>query len=108
MGPNPQFSADLVAFTEEILNEKFHFLYSLHSEKLLENGLLRHLIPAYLKYCKYFWIYWVKEEQFDLKNKKLFAFLSESNKKLLVIFWKRFSLCEMWTLNWSPGIEGLT
>ena len=26
--PNPQFSADLVTFTEEILNEKLHFLYS--------------------------------------------------------------------------------
>ena len=28
MWPNPQFSADLVTFTEEILNEKFHFLCS--------------------------------------------------------------------------------
>ena len=25
MGPNPQFPADLVTFTEEILNEKFTF-----------------------------------------------------------------------------------
>ena len=25
MGPNPQFSADLVTFTEEILNGKLHF-----------------------------------------------------------------------------------
>ena len=29
MWPNPQETADLVTFTEEILNEKFHFLYSL-------------------------------------------------------------------------------
>ena len=28
MWPNPQFSADLVTFTEEILNGKFDFLYS--------------------------------------------------------------------------------
>ena len=28
MWPNPQFSADLVTFTEEILNGKIHFLYS--------------------------------------------------------------------------------
>ena len=28
MWPNPQFPADLVTFTEEILNEKLHFLYS--------------------------------------------------------------------------------
>ena len=28
MWPNPQFPADLVTFTEEILNEKFHFLCS--------------------------------------------------------------------------------
>ena len=28
MWPNPQFPADLVTFTEEILNRKLHFLYS--------------------------------------------------------------------------------
>ena len=28
MRPNPQFAADLVIFTEEILHEKLHFLYS--------------------------------------------------------------------------------
>ena len=28
MWPNPQFPADLVTFTEEILNGKLHFLYS--------------------------------------------------------------------------------
>ena len=28
MWPNPQFSADLVAFTEEMLNGKLHFLCS--------------------------------------------------------------------------------
>ena len=28
MWPNPQETAHLVAFTEEILNEKFHFLLS--------------------------------------------------------------------------------
>ena len=27
MWPNPQFPADLVTFTEEILNGKLHFLY---------------------------------------------------------------------------------
>ena len=28
MSPNPQETADLVKFTEEILNGKLHFLYS--------------------------------------------------------------------------------
>ena len=28
MWPNPQFPADLATFTEEILNQKVHFLYS--------------------------------------------------------------------------------
>ena len=27
MWPNPQFPADLVTFTEEILNGKLHFMY---------------------------------------------------------------------------------
>ena len=31
MWPNPQFPADLVTFTEEILNEKLHFLSSVKS-----------------------------------------------------------------------------
>ena len=30
MWPNPQFSADFVIFTEEMLNGKLHFLYSDH------------------------------------------------------------------------------
>ena len=30
MWPNPQFPADLVTFTEEILKGKFHFLYSVN------------------------------------------------------------------------------
>ena len=30
MWPNPLETADLVAFTEEILNEKLHFLCSVH------------------------------------------------------------------------------
>ena len=29
MWPNPQFPADLVAFTEEMLNGKLHFLYNI-------------------------------------------------------------------------------
>ena len=28
MWPNPEFPADLVTFTEEILNEKLHFMCS--------------------------------------------------------------------------------
>ena len=31
MWPNPQFSTDLVTFAEEVLNRKFHFLYSVKS-----------------------------------------------------------------------------
>ena len=32
MWPNPQETADLVAFTEKILNGKLHFLGSVHSD----------------------------------------------------------------------------
>ena len=32
MWPNPQKTADLVTFSEEILNEKLHFLSSEYSE----------------------------------------------------------------------------
>ena len=33
MGPNPQETADLVTFTEKILNGKLHFLCSEPSER---------------------------------------------------------------------------
>ena len=34
MWPNPQFPADLVTFTEEILNGKLHFLCSVYDTQL--------------------------------------------------------------------------
>ena len=37
MRPYPQFPADLVTFTEEILNGKLHFLYRESSVCLLES-----------------------------------------------------------------------
>ena len=33
MWPNPQFSEDLVIFTEEIIDRKLHFLYSVTCDK---------------------------------------------------------------------------
>ena len=35
MRPNPQFPADLVTFTEEILNGKPHFLCSVLNDRVL-------------------------------------------------------------------------
>ena len=35
MWPNPQFPEELVKFTEEILNEKFHFLRSVSRIQLV-------------------------------------------------------------------------
>ena len=48
MWPNPQFPADLVAFTEEILNGKLHFLcsdrryYPLYPKRLGGNSNTHH------------------------------------------------------------------
>ena len=36
MWPNPQETADLITFNEEILNEKLHFLCSAFEKVLLE------------------------------------------------------------------------
>ena len=38
MWPNPQFPADLVTFTEEILNGELHFLYSVCSTTSINLG----------------------------------------------------------------------
>ena len=42
MWPNPQFPADLVTFTEEILNGKLHFLCSENSKGLQDATLKGH------------------------------------------------------------------
>ena len=41
MWPNPQFSADLVTFTEKILNGKLYFLCSVVCEVLPSTGILK-------------------------------------------------------------------
>ena len=48
MWPNPQFPADLVAFAEEILNEKLHFLYCVVWTCSDSPGLPK---PFYSGYC---------------------------------------------------------
>ena len=37
MWPNPQETADLVTFTEEILNRKLHFLCIMYTVQMVEN-----------------------------------------------------------------------
>ena len=43
MLPNPQFPADVITFTEEIFNGKFHFLFSDVQEKWEEIIIPKHL-----------------------------------------------------------------
>ena len=40
MRPNPQFPADLVTITEEILNGKLHFLYMVYKSQQRPSPLL--------------------------------------------------------------------
>ena len=46
MWPNPQKTADLVTFTEEILNEKLHFLWS---ESAIDTMMAKFKISAHSK-----------------------------------------------------------
>ena len=39
MWPNPQETADLVTYTEEILNGKLHLLCSVYRDGTLESGI---------------------------------------------------------------------
>ena len=78
MWPNPQFPADLVTFTEEILKGKFHFLYSVNlifslcnqsrfMEKIMKNRRGLKLVCSlswdcktkYLEKCFFFSSFWV-------------------------------------------------
>ena len=44
MGPNPQFAADMVTFTEEILNGKLHFLCSAGAELKLVQITIQYFV----------------------------------------------------------------
>ena len=44
MRPNPEFPADVVTFTEEILNGKLYFLYSVYHRVYGENMLYRYIL----------------------------------------------------------------
>ena len=51
MWPNPQKTADLVTFTEEILNAKLHFFSSVYTLLLFWDFCWKSLIPVWLFYC---------------------------------------------------------
>ena len=55
MRPNPQFPADLVTFTEEILNGKLPFLCSAHSQPKAELTLMKDLgqVRSFLTWLLY-------------------------------------------------------
>ena len=65
MWPNPQETADLVTFTEEILNGKPHFLCSAYS--INDTFLIGCFSPIWLK----------KKPEFYQKNKKTHYFLKD-------------------------------
>ena len=51
MWPNPQFSADLVTFTEEILTRKLHFLCRENSDLIYYTvNLMTHIFKIMVKY----------------------------------------------------------
>ena len=59
MWPNPQETADLVTFTEEILNGKLHFLWSVRPEVVNELFQFRGQISYELRQRPQFQIPWV-------------------------------------------------
>ena len=48
MWPNPEFHADLVTFTEEILNGKHDFLCSVLSKNAPEDNVIDDILDVYL------------------------------------------------------------
>ena len=49
MRPNPQEPADLIKFTEEVLNGKLHFLWVLFKINLLNNFVKLHTVTEDLQ-----------------------------------------------------------
>ena len=69
MWPNPQFPADLVTFTEEIINGKLHFLCSVTS--ILWYDLFKKITVALLEHIHQRHCYFEKAQKKKTK-KKLF------------------------------------
>ena len=113
MWPNPQVTADLVSFTEEILNRKFHFLCSVFSCKLLSRStpcrgsLLvlhlpakdlkcffhNHFLRVWLKlWCPFFWSSKKSNNLLRRSFSMLFSLsVYHSSRFLLLNVWSSFS-----------------
>ena len=86
MWPNPQFPADLVTFTEEILDEKLNFLRSefqhshplpfrsSHSYMLFKIGILKNL-AKWINWKEQYWFFWALYRIFQVLTHKFRIFL---------------------------------
>ena len=83
MWPNPQFPADLVTFTEEILNGKLYFLCS---EKLVFDRVLNTLLSSWVKHSST----WVMAKPIFYDRLKCKPFVISFSKMLILIMQRAF------------------
>ena len=88
MWPNQQETADLVKFTEEILNGKLHFLCYVFTVILIEVNVTRSLGEEYIYWC-------CSDELYCICRKILCRPASLVKKTRLLLFWK-FSEIYSW------------
>ena len=88
MWPNQQETADLVKFTEKILNGKLHFLCCVFTVILIEVNVTRSLGEEYIYWC-------CSDELYCICRKILCRPASLVKKTRLLFFWK-FSEIYSW------------
>ena len=94
MWPNPQFSAGLVTFTEEILNVKLHFLCSVYSTNPNSARYLLFSITSWMKDLTFPFLMWLSIF-FYLKNVLLdfhFNILAKLSLSAIFSFLLTFSI----------------
>ena len=83
MWPNPQIPADLVTFTEEILNGKLHFLCSVMWTKLALKPLICRFGASKLIECKI--NYPLSEPYLELSQISTMELFRKNSLRLLVV-----------------------
>ena len=90
MWPNQQETADLVKFTEEILNGKLHFLCCVFTVILIEVNVTRSLGEEYIYWCS---SASCSDELYCICRKILCRPASLVKKTRLLFFWKFSEIC---------------
>ena len=97
MWPNPQFPADLVTFTEEILNGKLHFLYSVYCTRNIVQYIQKTILEIRYSEIAVSKIFKKIQHNFCFQTQSLLKEIILKNKRNLKLVSRLFSGCQIYS-----------